>query len=66
MVENNAMTFINDFTSSSTYVIPALSPINPDTTSYDTNAPTSFGLRESGRDDISNQNRQATGGLGGS
>ena len=65
MVENNAMTFINDFTSSSTYVIPGLSPINPDTTSYDTNAPTSFGLRESGRDDISNQNRQATGGLGG-
>ena len=65
MVENNAMTFINDFTSSSTYVIPGLSPINPDTTSYDTNVPTSFGLRESGRDDISNQNRQATGGLGG-
>ena len=27
---------------------------------------TSYQLRENGRDDISNQNRQATGGLGGS
>ena len=27
---------------------------------------TSYQLRENGRDDISNQNRQATGGVGGS
>jgi hypothetical protein len=74
MVENNAMPFANDFTNSSTtmttkgYTIPAgppLTPITPDTYSYDTNAQTSFGLQESGKDDISNLNRQASIGAGG-
>jgi len=67
MVENNAMTFVNDFTSSSSYTLPAApAAISPDTTSYETNAQDSYGLQESGKDDITNQTRQTSGGGGGS
>jgi prepilin-type N-terminal cleavage/methylation domain-containing protein len=68
MVENNAMTFVNDFTSSSNYTVPALTAITPDSTydTYNPNAPTNYGLQEAGKDDITNQTRQASGGGGGS
>ena len=55
--ENNAMPF--DPTLFSGETIPAGTTVaGGDSTTYQ--------LRENGRDDISNQNRQATGGLGGS
>ncbi len=68
MVENNAVTFVNDFTSSSNYTITPLTAITPDASydSYDPNNLTSYGLQEAGKDDITNQTRQAIGGPGGS
>lgn len=73
MIENNAspfgwhppagpFTLDADFTSVST-ISPG--PI-PAASSSDPNFPTSQDLRERGHDDISNQNRQAVGGTGGS
>ena len=67
-VENNAMPYLFDFTAavqvpSTTSTLPSGPYISsaPGDSSYPT-----YQLRENGRDDISNQNRQATGGLGGS
>ena len=65
-VENNAMTYIFDFTSSlavppGSLTLPNGAFISPSTT--DTSYP-SYQLRESGRDDISNQNLQSTGSGG--
>ena len=62
------MTYVFDFTSSlavppGSLTLPNGAFISPNTT--DTSYP-SYQLRESGRDDISNQNRQSTGGIGGS
>ena len=69
MVENNAMAFFNDFTNAATYTITMPHTITPDSTydSYDPNNLTNadYGLQESGKDDISNQNRQASIGAGG-
>lgn len=67
-VENNAMTYVFDFTGSlavppGTLTLPSGPFISPNT--GDTSYP-SYQLRESGRDDISNQNRLSTGGSGGS
>ena len=67
-VENNAMTYLFDFTQSlavppGSLTLPSgpfISPITGDS-SYP-----SYLLRESGHDDISNQNRQSTRGIGGS
>jgi prepilin-type N-terminal cleavage/methylation domain-containing protein len=67
-VENNAMPYLFDFTAaaqvpSTTSTLPSGPYISsaPGDSSYPT-----YQLRENGRDDISNQNRQATGGVGGS
>ena len=56
IIENNAIPF--DPTLFSGETIPAGTTVPVGSTSYQ--------LRENGRDDISNQNRQATGGVGGS
>jgi hypothetical protein len=70
MVENNAMQFalVNDFTNAGSYTIAPLSAVSGsvgDYDSYDPNNLTGCGLQESGKDDISNQNRQASIGAGG-
>lgn len=69
-VENNAMTYVFDFTSNLAVQpgganLPYGPFISPDPSPTNTSYP-SYLLRESGRDDISNQNRQSTGGIGGS
>ncbi len=69
-VENNAMPYIFDFTAVPAVQVPAGTGTLP-FGQYISSAPgdssyQTYQLRESGRDDISNQNRQAIGGPGGS
>jgi hypothetical protein len=56
MIENNAIPFDPALFSGET--IPAGTTVLPNSTSWS--------LRDAGKDDITNQNRQTTGGVGGS
>jgi hypothetical protein len=63
MNENNAIGFVNDFTTNYTITQPATIP--PDYISYDTNSLTSAALWQAAQDDISNQKLTATATTGG-
>ena len=62
--ENNAVPFDPALFSGET--VPAGTAISPNPPPPPNPTLPTYQLRENGRDDISNQNRQATGGLGGS
>jgi hypothetical protein len=65
-VENNAMTFINEFTLGASYTIPVGTAIVTDNYSYSASQLTSsYALQQAGQDDISNHNVVSAIGIGG-